>query len=142
MRLIWALRLIVVVAAAALLAGCTILGGSASRLEGTSWRLVAWSDSAIDPGGFTITAQFADGKITGRSAVNSYGGSYKAGADGSFSSGTIASTLMAGPEPAMRAESTYLGLLGGASSYKLDGNRLRLFDKNSTESLVFEKAAQ
>ena len=119
------------------LAGCS----GPDSLDGTSWRLVGWSVSAIDPGAFTITAEFSDGQIGGVSAVNSYGGEYRAGPRNAFSIGEIAQTLMAGPEPAMEAESTYHELLRSAASYRLNGTTLTLFDADGNESLVFEAAA-
>ena len=54
-----------------------------------------------------------------------------------FSVGDLASTMMAGPEPDMRAETAYLTLLAQAKSYKLAGGGLRLFDENGNESLIF-----
>ena len=79
---------------------------SAAALAGTSWRLTGWSVSSQDPNDFTITAEFKDGRIGGKSAVNQYGGPYTAGDDGSISFGDLASTMMAGPEPDMKAEKT------------------------------------
>ncbi len=125
--------------AAAFLAGC---GRSVPPLEGTSWRLTAWSVSAQDPGDLTITAAFADGRISGSSAVNQYGGPYSAGQDGSFSVGELASTMMAGPEPQMRAESTYIALLGAAAGYEVTADSLTLFDAGGNESLVFAPIAE
>ena len=123
------------VAAALVAAGCG--SGGAASLEGTSWRLTGWSASSLDPADFTITAQFADGKIGGTSAVNTYGGPYEAGEDGSFSVGDLASTMMAGPEPDMRAETIYLELLGAAKSYSVEGETLTLSDGNGNESLIY-----
>jgi heat shock protein HslJ len=119
------------------IAGCS-MGGD--PLDGTKWKLEAWTVSSLAPTDFEITAQFADGKISGTSAVNSYGGPYTAGPGDAFSVGQLASTMMAGSEPAMRAESIYTKLLGEAKSYKLDGTKLTLFDANGNESLIYESA--
>jgi len=130
-------------AVALVLTGCGSGGGdsgSASSLEGTSWRLTGWSASSLDPGDFTITAQFADGKIGGKSAVNTYGGPYEAGEDGSFGVGDLATTMMAGPEPDMRAETIYLQLLAEAKSYAVEGDTLTLSDANGNESLIYAAA--
>ena len=118
-------------------AGCGGSGGDMPTLDGTSWRLSGWSLSSLDPNDFTITAAFADGKISGKSAVNTYGGPYTEGPGDAFSVGDLASTMMAGPEPDMRAETAYLTLLAQAKSYKLDGDGLTLFDENGNESLIF-----
>ena len=118
------------------LAACSSGNG---ELDDTTWTLSGWTLSSLDPGAFTITAMFADGKISGRSAVNSYSGPYTAGSDGAFSVGEIASTQMAGSEPAMRAEGAYLTLLQQARSYSLAGRTLKLFDAQDNESLIFHR---
>ena len=89
-----------------ILPGCDDSASDAATaaLEGTPWKLAAWSVSSLDPAGFEITADFADGRIGGRSAVNSYGGDCSASTDGSFSVGPVAMTEMAGEPDAMRAE--------------------------------------
>jgi len=131
--------LVTLALSAALLAvaGCGGSGGDQTTLNGTSWRLSGWSLSSLDPNDFTITAAFADGKISGKSAVNTYGGPYTEGPGDAFSVGDLASTMMAGPEPDMRAETAYLTLLAQARSYKLVGGGLTLFDENGNESLIF-----
>ena len=130
-------------------AGACGSGAGARALDGTSWRLTGWTLSSLAPDQFTITTAFADGKISGTSAVNSYGGAYSAGAGGSssaggsggaFSVGQLASTEIAGPEPAMRAERAYITLLQQARSYKLAGDMLTLYDGNGNESLIFARA--
>ena len=113
-----------------------------SPLDGTHWKLSDWTLSSLRPADFTITAEFADGKISGSSGVNSYSGPYELGSHDSFAVGTIAATQMAGPEPAMRAEGAYLTLLGQARSYKLAEGRLTLFDEGGNESLIFEAASR
>ncbi|MDF1542858.1 MAG: META domain-containing protein [Anaerosomatales bacterium] len=120
----------------AVVPGCTLLGDR-TPLDDTSWRLVGWSVSSIDPGAFTITAQFDNGDIGGTSAVNSYGGEYRTGPGNDFSVGEIAQTLMAGPEEDMQAEAVYHDLLRAAASYRLNGTTLTLFDADGNESLVF-----
>jgi heat shock protein HslJ len=118
-------------------AGC---GGSSSApptLEGTSWRLTGWTLSSLNPEDFTITAAFADGKISGKSAVNNYNGPFTEGPGDAFSVGELISTMMAGPEPDMRAEQAYLTLLAQAKSYVLKDGGLTLFDANGNESLTF-----
>lgn len=101
-------------------------GSSADALEGTRWKLAAWSASSLDPAGFDITADFADGRIGGRSAVNSYGGDYSASASGAFSLGALAMTEMAGEPAAMQAESLYHSLLGQADRWRLADGQLVL----------------
>jgi heat shock protein HslJ len=126
---------------AAAVGGCGGSGGSGPSLEGTSWRLTGWSISSQDPNDFTITAEFADGRIGGKSAVNTYGGSYTTDDDGAFSVGELASTMMAGPEPDMRAETGYLKLLAAAKKYEVYGETLTLLDAGGNQTLIYAAAA-
>ncbi len=116
-------------------------GGSdepaAVELEGTEWSLVRWRESGLDPLDFTITAAFADGQVSGSSAVNTYSGSYTTGPGNDFSTGKLAATMMAGPDADMEAESVYLRLLEDAASAHLAGNTLTLFGSDGAETLVF-----
>ena len=137
MRTVAVIQLLGVGLSCCALAAC---GSGGRGLDGTTWKLNGWTLSSLDPANFTITANFADGKISGRSAVNSYSGSYTTGPNGAFSVGQTASTQMAGPEPAMRAEHAYLTLLQQARSYSLAGQTLTLFDANGNESLIFARS--
>lgn len=122
--------------------GRGLLGLDTHRLDGMSWRLAEWSATGPNPSDFTITATFSDGRISGRSAVNTYGGPYRAAADGSFSATGLAMTEMAGPEPAMRAESIYIKLLSESTSYRLEDSGLVLRDASGRTTLVFTRAAE
>lgn len=106
-------------------------------LSGTSWRLDGWSASSLRPDQFNITAEFSASSISGRSAVNSYGASYTAESDGSFSVGAINATRMAGTEETMRAESIYFDLLAQARGYSLSGSTLMLKNSANQELLIF-----
>jgi predicted secreted protein len=110
-------------------------------LDGTSWRLEGWSIDSLSPGDFTITANFEGGHIGGQAAVNSYGAAYAAGPDDRFSVGTIVHTMMAGSEPAMRAENLYYELLGQARKYEVAAGKLTLTDANGNELLIFKPAS-
>lgn len=137
-RLLTALFVILALSVTLLaVAGCGGSGSDAPTLDGTAWGLSGWTLSSLDPADFTITAQFADGRISGKSAVNTYSGPYTEGPGDAFSVGALISTNMAGPEPDMRAEQAYLELLSQAKSYTLDGGVLTLFDQNGNESLIF-----
>lgn len=122
-----------------LLAGCA--STPAPRLDEHAWRLTAWSVSSLPATEFEITARFADGGVSGRSAVNTYRGPVTLGPGNALAFGPMATTKMAGPEPAMRAEGIYLRLLADAASYSIDGDRLTLRDAGGNERLVFEPLA-
>lgn len=134
-RVTLSLALATLVAPVALLAGC----GDKAALDGTSWRLTAWSVSSIDPADFTITAVFEDGRMGGTAAVNTYGASYEADGDGSLAIGAVTATEMAGPEPAMQAEATYFELLRRVRAYRLAGEELTLLDGDGNEVLIFAR---
>lgn len=116
-------------------AGCA---SKSATLEGTTWRLVGWSVSSLNPADYTITASFADGRISGTSAVNTYGGAYTQGPEDAFETGELVMTLMAGPEPAMRAEQAYHELLRQARAFSMAGTTLTLYDEGGNQSLIFE----
>jgi heat shock protein HslJ len=130
--------MIVVALSCVTLAACS---SGRRELDGTMWKLSGWTLSSLNPADFTITATFTDGTISGSSAVNSYSGSYTAGSDGAFAVGHIATTQMAGPAPAMRAEHSYVTLLQQARSYSRTGRTLKLFDAHGNESLIFDRAS-
>ena len=111
-------------------------GASPAALEGSPWKLAAWSVSSLDPADFEITADFADGRISGRSAVNSYGGDCSASADGSFSVGPVAMTEMAGEPAAMQAESLFHALLAQARRWRIAAGQLILSDA-AQDLLIF-----
>ena len=134
MRLMFSWPIALVLFAALQLGGCQ---GDEPALDGTQWKLVAWSVSASKATDFEITAQFADGRIVGKSAVNRYSGSYQTGPRSTFATGQIAGTMMAGPEPEMRAEQAYLALLAQARSFKATPDKLALLDAGGSELLVY-----
>ncbi|MBN1630348.1 MAG: protease inhibitor I42 family protein [Thermoleophilia bacterium] len=115
----------------------TPAAGDVTPLEGTSWKLEGWSVSSLDSRDFEITATFEEGRMSGKAAVNLYGADCTLGTDGSFSLGPIVQTLMAGPAPAMQAETAYFGLLQQALSYVVDGDELTLLGEGADELLIF-----
>lgn len=121
---------------AILMTGCAV-PQTTTDLNGTSWRLEAWSVSAINPADHEITAQFEDGQIGDTSAGNTYRGPYTTTSAGEFKVGELVSTKMAGSEAAMQAETTYLELLGQVRRYSLSGDTLSLLDNGGNELLVF-----
>lgn len=129
------LSIVIATVALLALAGCAAPG--APTLEGSQWRLSEWTLSSLAAYDFNITAAFANGEISGRSGVNTYSGPVTIGAEGSFAIGRLRSTLMAGSEPAMRAESAYLALLGQARTWKIANGKLTLYDPGGNESLIF-----
>lgn len=110
---------------------------NAASLQDTQWKLADWSASSLNPANFSITAAFADGQISGRSAVNHYSGSYAASNDGSFSVGPLTQTLMASDENSMRAETLYIQLLAQARRYRIAQGQLILANASQQDLLIF-----
>lgn len=119
--------------------GCNEDDFSRGRLDGTRWRLMAWSVSSLHPGDFNITADFGNGRISGTAAVNRYEGPYTASDGGGFSVGSLSMTEMAGPEAAMRAEAVFIQLLLNCERYQLRGAELTLTDANGNALLIFSE---
>jgi len=121
------------------LAGCS---RADSKLDGTRWRLDVWTLSSVSPREFPITAEFADGRVSGSSGVNTYSGPYRVGPGAAFSAGPVTTTQLAGSEAAMRVETAYLTLLGQAESFKMTDAKLTLYDEFGSESMNFEIASE
>jgi heat shock protein HslJ len=137
MRLVVAYAALVLV----LLTGCS---GMAARpeptLAGTAWKLTGWSDTNVDPQAFTITANFAEGRVAGKAAVNSYFATYTEEPENKFSVSQTGSTMMAGPPAAMQAEKIYLALLAQARTYSRTDTVLTLANKEGQALLIFAPA--
>ncbi|HEX6867704.1 MAG TPA: META domain-containing protein, partial [Candidatus Limnocylindrales bacterium] len=109
----------------------------AQTLEGTSWHLARGVEI---PDGVTITARFAGGTLSGQSGVNRYRADYELDGD-RLRLGPAASTMMAGPEPAMAAEQGFLTLLGAVAGWQLaDDGGLTLTDADGAAVLWFAAA--
>ena len=125
----------------ALAIGCESDNGNdagGGPLAGTKWRLAAWSVSSLDPSGYTIAADFSESDISGRSAVNTYGGPYTITGGSGFSVGELRATAMGGSEDAMRVESLYFDLLRQARKYLITTTTLTLKDAGNQDILVFQ----
>lgn len=123
------------------ISGCASSGPAADplALQANEWALTGSSVSSSDLGQAGITIAFDGERLAGFSGVNQYGGAYTASDDGSIEIGTMNSTLMAGPEPLMQAESAYLELLKGVDGFAIEGTTLTL-TTGGQESLVYTAA--
>ncbi|MBM4236772.1 MAG: META domain-containing protein [Firmicutes bacterium] len=82
------------------------------------------NNSRPDPHAFA--ADFDETDISGRSAVNTYGGPYSSTGGGGFKIGELSSTLMGDSEDAMRAEALYFEMLQQARKYIVTKTTLKL----------------
>ena len=99
----------VLVALVAMLSGCAgedNAPDAPTMVEG-SWNLVTLNGAAADPA-VPTTLSLNEGKATGNAGVNTYNGGYSAPSDGVLTFSQIASTMMAGPDNAMKLEQDFL----------------------------------
>jgi heat shock protein HslJ len=138
--------LFVIVVACIITAGCmgsTSAPGSVSGLTGVAWSLDSYLDEndtlvPILPG-TEVTAAFGpDGKVTGSAGCNGYGGDYRLdGTALSISSLVQTLKLCTEPEGIMDQEARFMELLGSATGYRLENDRLILTDAEGATVLVF-----
>lgn len=107
-----------------------------------SWTLVSSGDGEAPtavPAGVEVTANFAEGRISGTSGCNRYGAAYTL--DGAaLTIEPAVSTMMACEEPKMTVETAYLAALGQVTGYRLqDGNLLLSYGDGQV--LTFRPAA-
>lgn len=94
---------------------------------GEPWYLVG----GVLPGSPSseVTLTFQKAKVAGQGPINSYSADYTATATGGLTFGVFASTLMAGPEADMAAETELLTTLGKVDGYtSVEAGELYLFD--------------
>lgn len=132
----WIVAAALVVGVSSGLAACTPTE-DAGDPTGAEWTLTRGGESDTDLAEIGITAIFNEGQISGFSGVNQYSGPFTADETGGFESGPFTTTLMAGPEPLMKVEQSYLELLEGCDSYAVMGGMLILYT-DGDETLTFE----
>jgi len=130
--------IVLLVLIAFIVSGCFLDGAGTETLKGTKWLLTVASVSSPNLSGYSITADFDELDISGRSAVNTYGGPYVITGGGGFEVGELSSTLMGGSEEAMRAEALYFELLQQARKYSVTTTTLTLMDEGNQELLIFQ----
>jgi hypothetical protein len=92
-------------------------------LEGTTWLL----DKTVP--GSEITAEFANGQVSGSAGCNTYQGTYrstKAAGENTIEIGPLATTRMMCDAPLMEQEGLYLGALQSAAEYAIEGFALTI----------------
>jgi heat shock protein HslJ len=126
----------------ALLSSCTKAGQAQppaqnTELSGTEWVLTSLNGtSPIEDK--EISLRFGEENIDGSGGCNTYGGSYSASGE-NLSLNDVYWTEMAcmEPEGIMEQEQDYFQVLNAAVSYRLEGDRLVLYDKAGTQVLEF-----
>ena len=90
--------------------------------------------------GSTLTAEFADGTVSGDAGCNRFTGPYEASGT-SITIGPLASTLRACADPAVgQQESEYVAALELARTFSVAGGNLTLFREDGGIAVTFAKA--
>jgi len=112
-----------------------------SEVKNTELRLVRFQNSGTPvglPSSVTITLTFGDnGQVSGRSAVNTYGGQYTLTSDGKITVQNLVSTQMAGPSELMTLEHAYFDALARVIQIAVNGKQVTL----SIDNTVLEFSA-
>ena len=126
-------RLVLPCIGAVLLAGCLAgTGGGAvaadgPTLDGTHWVLMELPGRTLLPG-VAVTAQFADGRLSGSDGCNRYAGPFQAEGDRLSIPPSLAATQMAcAPEVTAQA-GAYVAALGATRNWRIAESRLELRD--------------
>jgi len=113
------------------------LAGSDLRL-----RKLVVDGRDIDAAAFPISLRFGDnGRITGRSAVNRYFGTFELGENGAITwpNAALGMTRMAGPEPAMTLENQFSKALTASTRLLTAPDAARFESKDGRQAVEFQR---
>ena len=107
-------------------------------LSGTRWSLVSIGGSPVLASEST-SMRFEKGRLAGSDGCNRYATSYSASESSLKIGPNIAGTRMACTQPIMEEAATFIGILGQAASYRTNGNRMTLLDRDGRPLADFRK---
>ena len=115
-------------------------------LTGTEWRLVSFGPAGAEAdviAGTTVTLKFGgDGRASGSTGCNSYGGTYQVRGD-NVSFGRLISTRRAClDQNANQQEQRFLAALEAANRFRLSSNRLTILSDRGRNSLNFVSTSE
>ena len=115
-------------------------------LTGTEWRLVSFGPAGAEASlvaGTTVTLKFGeDGRASGSTGCNSYGGTYQVRGD-NISFGRLISTRRAClDQNANQQEQRFLSALEAANRFRLSSNRLTILSDRGRNALNFVNNSQ
>jgi heat shock protein HslJ len=111
-------------------------GSSGTKLVGTHWLL---SDTeALPTDGVSVTAEFADGRMSGSSGCNTYSAPFTVDHPSLTIGPDIASTLMACDAGPAEVEIAYLEALPKVAEYQINGETLTLRDADGETLLTYD----
>ncbi|MDH4117231.1 MAG: META domain-containing protein [Acidimicrobiia bacterium] len=124
----------------ALAAGLVSCSADAGDPTGRTWTLLdLQGTAAID--GTMVTITFADGQVSGSGGCNNYTGSATWDAGSISIDPALAATQVECDQPVMVQEQAFFSELPTASSYSVDGDRLRLTADDGETLATFTAAA-
>jgi heat shock protein HslJ len=107
-------------------------------LTATGWVLDQSTDLGVPHSTVAVTAEFADGRITGNSGCNDYTGPYKVSGTKITIGPDVAATTMACEAEPAAVEAAYLKRLPKVESYAVDATSLTLSAGNGEPLLVYQ----
>jgi heat shock protein HslJ len=110
-------------------AGQDLVKISAADLDGTTWTLLELSEDQPALADTEVTLSFAGDQLSGSAGCNNYTGSFSLGADNPFvlTTGPIAATKMACPDPILNQENAYLNALQSAVQWGYEIGKLAIY---------------
>jgi heat shock protein HslJ/uncharacterized protein YecT (DUF1311 family) len=120
-------------------------GATPVASRGNEWRLVKWvsngAEKAIVADSAVTIAFDPSGKIAGNASVNRFSGTYRVDIDGRlvWPRAGFALTRMAGPQPLMAQERSFLESLRRTTQYRAEGSQLVLESQSGATVLTFER---
>lgn len=110
------------------------------NLAGRGWQLVGYQSAnglvEIAANAEVTPFRFEDGQVSGRAGCNQFSGSYTLDGDRLVIGASMASTMMACPEPLMQQEQAVIAALTAATTVRQIGERLELLDDTGVTLLV------
>ncbi|HEY0725016.1 MAG TPA: META domain-containing protein, partial [Pyrinomonadaceae bacterium] len=110
-------------------------------LRGTEWRLVSLGPAGAEAdivAGTTVTLKFGeDGRATGSTGCNSYGGTYQIRGDNISFSRLISTRRACLDQNANQQEQRFISALEAANRFRLSANRLTILSDRGRNTLNF-----
>jgi heat shock protein HslJ/uncharacterized lipoprotein YbaY/membrane-bound inhibitor of C-type lysozyme len=120
------------------LRGCG--GEPAELLMGSEWIVEELNGVGVTEGSRGGTLHFSlDGRVTGKSFCNSYGGSYALTGE-SLTLGQLASTMMACSSSLMEQERTFSDLLGNVRRFEISGDDTLILHTNDSRTIKVRRS--
>ncbi len=133
-----------VIAGALAIAGCSSGGPKGGQIEARTWHVRAFAQTGGDlkdaPLTVPLSARYELGKVSGSSGCSTFTGSYTISAE-KLSVTDVQVANGSCDQIATDADAIYMTALPRAATFTVEGNELRIFDKDGKEILHHHEAA-